>query len=70
MECPRCKIEMKKVEYDLGFEVSVDSFSCPDCMLNLTDEKKLDKAIAELRLRKNNHLFWNNISTTSLLFKT
>lgn len=49
MKCPKCKSKMEKVEYDIGFEVSVDSYTCPNCMLNITDRKRLDKLMHKLR---------------------
>ncbi|MDI6826234.1 MAG: hypothetical protein QMD36_03510 [Candidatus Aenigmarchaeota archaeon] len=49
MKCPKCKAKMEKVEHDIDFGVSVDSFTCLDCMLNITDEKKLDEAMHKLR---------------------
>lgn len=42
---------MEKVKWDIGFGVVVDSLHCPECKFNVTNEKLLDKAIAQLRKR-------------------
>ena len=49
MKCPKCKEEMEKVKYDVGFGIVVDSLTCPTCKFNVTDEKVLDKAMEKMR---------------------
>ena len=51
MKCPKCNDEMEKVKWDIGFGILVDSNHCPKCKFNITNEKKLDKAMAQLRER-------------------
>lgn len=49
MKCPNCKAEMEEVKWDIGFGILVDSNHCPKCKFNVTDEKKLEQAIKQLR---------------------
>jgi phage FluMu protein Com len=49
MKCPKCKKEMEKVKWNIGFGILVDSLHCPKCKFNITDEKKLDYAMGQLR---------------------
>ncbi len=49
MKCPKCKGDMEKVKYDVGFGIVVDSLACPVCKFNITDEKILDEAMEKMR---------------------
>lgn len=49
MECINCGNKMEKVKYDLGFGISVDSYTCSNCHHNITDEKTLDDVMKRLR---------------------
>lgn len=49
MKCNNCGNEMEKVNYDVGFGIRVDSYTCSNCHHNFTDEKMLDKAMEKLR---------------------
>ena len=42
---------MENVQYDVGFGIVVDSFTCPNCHHNITDEKILDEAMEKMRER-------------------
>lgn len=42
---------MEKVKYDVGFGIVLDSYTCPNCHHNFTDEKILDEAIEKMRER-------------------
>lgn len=49
MKCGNCGEVMEKVKYDAGFGIAVDSFTCPNCHHNFTDEKILDEAMEKMR---------------------
>ncbi len=49
MKCTQCKNEMKKVRFDVGYGIEVDSLHCDKCGFNMTEDKKLSGALAELR---------------------
>jgi len=51
MKCGNCGEKMEKVKYDVGFGIMVDSFTCPNCHHNFTDEKILDEAMEKMRER-------------------
>ena len=51
MKCGNCGEKMEKVKYDVGFGIVVDSFTCPNCHHNFTDEKILDEAMEKMRKR-------------------
>ena len=40
---------MKKVQFDIGYGVTVDSLHCQKCGFNLTQDKKLKNALGALR---------------------
>jgi len=49
MKCGNCREKMKKVKYDVGFGIVIDSLTCPNCHHNFTDEKVLDEAMEKMR---------------------
>ena len=49
MNCPKCKKEMKKAEFDVGYGIKVKSMHCLNCGFNLTENKKMQKALNSLR---------------------
>jgi transposase-like protein len=51
MKCGNCGENMEKVKYDVGFGIVLDSYTCPNCHHNFTDEKILDEAIEKMRER-------------------
>jgi len=51
MKCGNCGEKMEKVKYDVGFGIMVDSFTCPNCHHDFTDEKILDEAMEKMRER-------------------
>jgi len=50
MRCPQCKASMKKIKFDVGYGIEVDSLHCKKCGHNVTDERVMKRAL--LRLRK------------------
>ena len=48
-KCPQCKSELKKVIFDVGYGVEVESLHCERCGFNITEDYKLKKAISSLR---------------------
>lgn len=48
-DCPQCKKEMKKIKFDIGYGIKVDSLHCEECGFNVTNDKTLNKAITELK---------------------
>ena len=51
MRCPDCKEEMRKVKYDIGFGIVIDSLTCSGCKHNITDEEVLDVAMKKMRMK-------------------
>lgn len=51
MKCTQCKAEMEKVTVDIGYGIEVDSLHCEQCGFNVTEDKKLDQALANLRVQ-------------------
>ena len=49
MNCAQCKAEMEKVIFDIGYGIEVDSLHCKKCGFNVTEDQKLDQALADLR---------------------
>ena len=49
MKCSQCGTEMEKITYDIGYDIDIESLTCPNCRFNVTEEEKLDKAIDQLR---------------------
>ena len=49
MKCPTCKLDMKKVKFDIGYGIEVDSLHCEKCGFNITNNKVLNKALASLK---------------------
>lgn len=49
MKCTQCKSEMEKWKFDVGYGIEVDSLHCKKCGFNITEDNKLDKALAVLR---------------------
>ena len=48
-KCPQCKSPLKKVIFDIGYGVEVESLHCERCGFNITEDHKLKKAISSLR---------------------
>ncbi|MFH0752162.1 MAG: AbrB/MazE/SpoVT family DNA-binding domain-containing protein [archaeon] len=40
---------MEKMKFDIGYNIEVDSLHCKNCEFNVTDDKKLNEALSELR---------------------
>ena len=40
---------MKKVKFDVGYGIEVDSLHCEKCGFNITEDQKLRKAITSLK---------------------
>ena len=49
LTCPKCKTEMEKVRFDVGYGIDVDSLHCKKCGFNITDEKILNLALGNLK---------------------
>ncbi|MFH0837258.1 MAG: AbrB/MazE/SpoVT family DNA-binding domain-containing protein [Candidatus Aenigmatarchaeota archaeon] len=49
MKCPECKEEMKKIKYDVGFGIVVDSLTCSICKHSVTNEEMLNNAMKKMR---------------------
>lgn len=49
MKCPTCKLDMKKVKFDISYGIEVDSLHCEKCGFNITNNKVLNKALASLK---------------------
>ncbi len=49
MKCPQCKNEMKRIKFDIGYGIEVDSMNCDKCKFNVTPDNKMKKAIDLLR---------------------
>lgn len=49
MKCPICKLEMKKVKFDIGYGTEVNSLHCETCGFNITNDKTLNKALISLK---------------------
>ena len=49
MKCPTCKLNMKKIKFDVGYGIEVDSLHCEKCGFNITDNKLLNKALTSLK---------------------
>lgn len=48
-KCPQCKSELKKVVFDIGYGVNVESLHCDKCGFNITKDDRLKKALSSLR---------------------
>jgi len=48
-KCPQCKSELKKVEFDAGYGVKINSMHCEKCGFNMTEKNRLSKALSELK---------------------
>jgi|SRR3989344_9235554 len=48
-KCPKCKTELKNVKFDVGYGIGVESLHCEKCGFNITEDKKLEGALASLR---------------------
>ncbi len=48
-KCPQCQSELKKVMFDVGYGVEVESLHCSKCGFNITQDNKLKDALASLR---------------------
>lgn len=48
-KCPQCKSKLKKVVFDVGYGVNVESLHCNKCGFNITKDNKLKKAISSLK---------------------
>ncbi|MBU2634414.1 MAG: AbrB/MazE/SpoVT family DNA-binding domain-containing protein [Nanoarchaeota archaeon] len=49
MKCSECKSDMKKIKFDVGYGIRVDSLHCEKCGFNVTDDKVLNKALGSLK---------------------
>ena len=49
MKCPQCKNELKKIKFDIGYGIEVDSMNCDKCQFNVTPDNKMKNAIELLR---------------------
>ena len=48
-KCPQCRSELKKVKFDVGYGIDVESLHCEKCGFNITEDQKLKKAITSLK---------------------
>ena len=48
-KCPQCRSELKKVKFDEGYGIDVESLHCEKCGFNITEDQKLKKAITSLK---------------------
>ena len=48
-KCPQCKSTLKKVMFDVGYGVNVESLHCMKCGFNITENNKLKGALTSLR---------------------
>ena len=48
-KCPQCKTNLKKVKFDIGYGVEVESLHCKNCGFNITENNRLKTAISTLR---------------------
>lgn len=48
-KCPQCKSVLKKVVFDAGYGVNVESLHCIKCGFNITKDDKLKTALASLK---------------------
>jgi hypothetical protein len=48
-KCPKCKANLEKVKFDVGYGIDVESFHCKRCGFNITEGDKLKNAIGSLR---------------------
>ena len=49
MKCPQCKNEMKKIKFDIGYGIEVNSMNCSECQFNVTPDNKMKNTIELLR---------------------
>ena len=49
--CPKCKANLEKVKFEVGYGLEVESLHCKKCGFNITDSNKLKTAISSLRER-------------------
>ena len=49
--CPQCKREMRKMEFDAGYGVKVESMHCEKCGFNITQKDAMSKALKSIRER-------------------
>lgn len=48
MKCPQCRSKMEEIRFDIGYGIEVDSTHCKKCGFNITNNKKLKRALNEL----------------------
>lgn len=48
-KCPQCKSTLKKITFDIGYDIDVDSLHCEKCGFNITNENKLEAALSSLK---------------------
>jgi len=48
-KCPQCGTDLKKLKFDIGYGVEVESLHCKKCGFNITEDNKLKTAIDSLR---------------------
>jgi len=48
-KCPKCKDNMKLVQFDAGYGVTIESLHCNKCGFNITEEGSLENAIGTLK---------------------
>lgn len=47
--CPQCKVNLKKINFDIGYGIEVESLHCEKCGFNITRDNNLKTAISSLR---------------------
>jgi len=45
MKCPQCKTNLEEIKFDIGYGINVESKHCKKCGFNVTDDKKMKKAL-------------------------
>jgi len=51
-KCPQCKAELKKVRFDVGYGIDVESLHCEKCGFNITEDKLIKKRINDIESGK------------------
>jgi len=49
LRCPQCKSRLKKVMFDIGYGINIESLHCEKCGFNITEDSKLKDALSSLR---------------------
>ena len=45
----KCKANLEKVKFDVGYGIEVESLHCSKCGFNITENNRLKKALSSLR---------------------